>query len=66
MSTVIENPAKCEVRAVIRFLMAKNLSAADIHHELCTDAIKKRTFFLKMNQFVVNNKNKSSTVINTV
>lgn len=35
MSAAIENPAKCEVRAVIRFLLAKNLSAADIHRELC-------------------------------
>ncbi|GFX12267.1 histone-lysine N-methyltransferase SETMAR [Trichonephila clavipes] len=31
----IENPAKCEVRGVIRFLWAKKLSAVDIHRELC-------------------------------
>lgn len=36
MSAVIENPAKCELRGVIRFLWAKNLSAAEIHRELCT------------------------------
>ncbi|GBN74721.1 hypothetical protein AVEN_6708-1 [Araneus ventricosus] len=30
-----ENPAKCEMRGVIRFLWAKKLSAADIHRELC-------------------------------
>ncbi|GBN77763.1 hypothetical protein AVEN_200635-1 [Araneus ventricosus] len=30
-----ENPAKCEMRGVIRFLLAKKLSAADIHCELC-------------------------------
>ncbi|GBL54731.1 hypothetical protein AVEN_182211-1 [Araneus ventricosus] len=30
-----ENPAKCEMRGVIRFLWAKKLSAPDIHRELC-------------------------------
>ncbi|GBM04537.1 hypothetical protein AVEN_197934-1 [Araneus ventricosus] len=30
-----ENPAKCEMRGVIRFLWVKKLSAADIHRELC-------------------------------
>ncbi|GBM28212.1 Histone-lysine N-methyltransferase SETMAR [Araneus ventricosus] len=30
-----ENPAKCEMQGVIRFLWAKKLSAADIHRELC-------------------------------
>ncbi|GBL72998.1 hypothetical protein AVEN_128168-1 [Araneus ventricosus] len=35
MCAAIENPAKCEVRGVIRFLWAKRLSAADIHRELC-------------------------------
>lgn len=35
MSAAIENPAKCEVRSVIRFLLAKNHSAAEIHRELC-------------------------------
>lgn len=35
MSAAIENPAKCEVRAVIRFFVAKQYSAAAIHRELC-------------------------------
>ncbi|GBM52926.1 Histone-lysine N-methyltransferase SETMAR [Araneus ventricosus] len=35
MCAAIENPAKCELRGVIRFLWAKKLSAADIHRELC-------------------------------
>jgi hypothetical protein len=30
-----DNPASCEICAVIRFLHAKNLSGAEIHHELC-------------------------------
>ncbi|GBO26194.1 hypothetical protein AVEN_213794-1 [Araneus ventricosus] len=30
-----ENPAKCEMRGVIRFLWAKKLSAANILRELC-------------------------------
>lgn len=35
MYSHIGNPAKCEVRAVIRFLMAKYLPASSIHRELC-------------------------------
>ncbi|GFX41139.1 histone-lysine N-methyltransferase SETMAR [Trichonephila clavipes] len=35
MCAAMENPAKCEVRGVIRFLWVKKLSAADIHRELC-------------------------------
>jgi hypothetical protein len=31
---VIHNPASCEICAVIRFLRAKNIDAAKIHHEL--------------------------------
>jgi hypothetical protein len=31
----IDYPASCEICAVVRFLRAKNMSAADIHHELC-------------------------------
>jgi hypothetical protein len=31
----IDNPASCEIRAVIRFLRANNISAAEIHCELC-------------------------------
>jgi hypothetical protein len=30
----IQNPAKCEVRAVIRFLHAKGETAAEIHRQL--------------------------------
>jgi hypothetical protein len=33
MCPAIDNPASCEIRAVIRFLHAKNMNAADIHHE---------------------------------
>ncbi|GBM91291.1 Histone-lysine N-methyltransferase SETMAR [Araneus ventricosus] len=35
MFKIIESPAPCEVRSVIRFLSAKNLSAADIHRQIC-------------------------------
>jgi hypothetical protein len=35
MCSVIDNPASCEIRAVILFLHNKNLSTAEIHHELC-------------------------------
>jgi hypothetical protein len=35
MCAAINNPASCEVRAVIRFLHAKQMNAADIHCELC-------------------------------
>jgi hypothetical protein len=31
----IDNPASCEIRALIRFLHAKNMSSAEIHQELC-------------------------------
>ena len=34
MSAPIENPAKCERRGVIRFLLAKHHSAAEMHREL--------------------------------
>jgi hypothetical protein len=32
---MIDNPANCEIQAVIHFHHAKNLSALEIHHELC-------------------------------
>jgi hypothetical protein len=32
---VIDNPASCEIRSVIRFLRVKNMSATEIHRELC-------------------------------
>jgi hypothetical protein len=31
----IDNPASCEIHIVIRFFHAKNMSAAESHHELC-------------------------------
>jgi hypothetical protein len=31
----IDNPASCEISHVIRFLHANNMSAAEIHRELC-------------------------------
>jgi hypothetical protein len=34
MAVSIQNPAKCEVRAVIRFLQAKGGTAAEIHRQL--------------------------------
>jgi hypothetical protein len=35
MCPAIDNPTSCEIRAVIRFLHAKNKSAAEIYRELC-------------------------------
>jgi hypothetical protein len=35
MCPAIDNPASCEIRAVIRFLLAENTSAAEIYRELC-------------------------------
>jgi hypothetical protein len=35
MCPTIDNPASCEIRAVIRFLRAKNMSASKIRSELC-------------------------------
>lgn len=35
MSAVIKNPASCEVRGVIRFLLAKKHTAAEIHRQIC-------------------------------
>jgi transposase len=32
----IDNPASCEIRALIRFRHAKSISAAEIHREFCT------------------------------
>ena len=34
MCAAINNPANCEVRAVIRFLLARNNNAAEIHRQL--------------------------------
>ncbi|GFS85468.1 HTH_48 domain-containing protein [Trichonephila clavipes] len=30
----IESPAKCEIRSVVHFLTARNMSAADIHRQI--------------------------------
>jgi hypothetical protein len=35
MCPVIDNPASCEIHAVIHCLHAKNMSAAEIHRQLC-------------------------------
>ena len=35
MCAAVSNPASCEVCAVIGYLHAKQMSAADIHYELC-------------------------------
>jgi hypothetical protein len=35
MCPATDNHALCEIPAVIRFLHAKNMSAAEIHFELC-------------------------------
>ena len=35
MCAAINNPASCEVRAVIRFLLARNNNTAEIHRQLC-------------------------------
>jgi transposase len=35
MCPLIDNPTSCEIHALIWFLHAKNMSAAEIHRELC-------------------------------
>jgi hypothetical protein len=35
MCRAIDNPASCEIHTVIRFLHARNMSAVQIHRELC-------------------------------
>jgi hypothetical protein len=35
MCPAIDNPASCEICAIICFLHAKNMSAVEIHLELC-------------------------------
>ena len=35
MCAAINNPASCKVRAVIRFLLARNNNAAEIYRQLC-------------------------------
>jgi hypothetical protein len=36
MCPVTDNPASCEIHVVTHFLQAKNMSAVEIHCELCT------------------------------
>jgi hypothetical protein len=36
MHPATNNPASGKIHNIIRFLHAKNMSAAEIHHELCT------------------------------
>jgi hypothetical protein len=38
MAVSIQNPAKCEVHAVIRFLHAKGETAAEIRRQLISDS----------------------------
>jgi hypothetical protein len=35
MCAAIDNPASCEIHAISCFLHAKNMSAPEIHHEIC-------------------------------
>jgi hypothetical protein len=36
MCPSIDNLTRCEIRAVVRLLHAKNMNAAEIHSELCS------------------------------
>jgi hypothetical protein len=36
MMCAVDNPASCEIHAVIRFVHAENMSVAEIHRELCS------------------------------
>jgi hypothetical protein len=36
MCPVIDNPTSCEIYALFHFLYTKDMSAVEIHHELCT------------------------------
>ena len=35
MPPLIENPADCEIRSVIRYLSAKGVKALEIHRNIC-------------------------------
>jgi hypothetical protein len=35
MCSAIDNPASSKIRAVISFLLAEDMSAAEIHREMC-------------------------------
>jgi hypothetical protein len=41
MCPAIDYPASCEIRAVIRFLLAKIMNAVEIHRELCAQFMAK-------------------------
>jgi hypothetical protein len=36
MCLATDNPTSCEIRIVIRFIHVRNITVAEIHHELCT------------------------------
>jgi hypothetical protein len=36
MCPVIDNPTSCEIRSVICFLHSRNMSAVEVHLELCS------------------------------
>ena len=35
MPPLIENPADCEIRSLIRYLSAKGVKAVEIRHNIC-------------------------------
>jgi hypothetical protein len=35
MRPAIDNPSSCKINAVLWFIHAKNMSAAEVHRELC-------------------------------
>jgi hypothetical protein len=55
MCPTIDNPASCEIRFVVRFLRAKNMSAAEIHRELSTN-IEKRSSSTTNTDYIKNKK----------
>jgi hypothetical protein len=42
MFKMIERPADCEIRSVIRFFNARNVKPADIHRQICEVYVKMR------------------------
>jgi hypothetical protein len=36
MCPAIDNPTSSKIHAIIHLIQAKNMSAVEIHHELCT------------------------------
>jgi hypothetical protein len=45
-SSVIDNPASWEIRALVHFLHDKNMSTAEIHRELCA-AVSSQNVMMK-------------------